>query len=217
MRYEGRNEATLKIEIYEHSNSRNAFGIYSNEKPLESTWKNIGAQAYLEEDILNFYKGNYYVKIMSNDIDDENVLVRAAEFVAGKLEGTEAPPELIKMFPGDGKIQNSERYINKNFLGYASLGEAFTADYEVGENYFKLFIIRKESDDDCIKMLKEYASSINLNSENIKKGKFTIEDPYQGMMQICICNSMILGILDLKDAELSKKYMKLLVDSGNEN
>ncbi len=215
MRYEGGDEVTLKIEVYEHSNNLNAFGIYSNEKPLESTWLDIGGQAYLEEDILNFYKGSHYVKIMSNEIEDSNVLVKAGEYVAERLTGQTDPPEMSLRFPEHNKITNSERYINKNFLGYKSLSEAFTAEYEAGEHYFKLFIIEKKSQEDCIKMLSEYASSINLNSEEIKAGRITLEDPYQGKIQLFLEGNVILGILDLDEPELSEKYMLLLIDSVN--
>ena len=213
MRYEGEEDVTLKIEIYEHSSHKNAFGIYSNEKPLEGNWLDIGAQGYLEEDVLNFYKGKYYVKIMSNDIKDEDVLINAAEYVAGKLPGETAPPAMSLGFPAENKIKNSERYINKNFLGYKSLSEAFTAEYETGENYFKLFIIEKESADDCIKMLSDYTASINQNADVIKEGRVTIQDPYQGKIQLYLEGKMILGILDLDDAVLSEKYMKLLVET----
>ena len=52
-------------EIYQMADARNAFGIYSSERNINSTFKNIGEEGYIGfgGTALNFCSENYYVKI----------------------------------------------------------------------------------------------------------------------------------------------------------
>ena len=53
----------IKLEIYRHSDNTLAFGIYSTERSPSFRFMNLGAQGYIADGAINFFKGNYYVKI----------------------------------------------------------------------------------------------------------------------------------------------------------
>lgn len=209
IRYKGNADQSLRIEIYRHSNSANAFGIYSNERPLKGNWIDVGAQGYYENKILNFYKGKYYIKLMDYKIDNsEELLLIVAKKVAENLEGKNELPKLLESFPTDGKINYSGRYIHKNFLGYKSLSEAFTMDYVVDDKNFKMFIIQKSNVDACKEMLKDYFISIEIDGNNIQEGNLKVKDEYQGDISILWKANNVIGVLNSSDAELSDKYLK---------
>jgi len=209
VRYKGNTDQFLKIEIYRHSNSANAFGIYSNERPLKGNWIDVGAQGYYESKILNFYKGKYYIKLMGYKIDNiDELLLSVAKRVAENLEGSNELPKLLKSFPTKGKINYSGRYIHKNFLGYKSLTEAFTMDFEVEGKGFKMFIIHKSNDKVCKKMLEDYFASIKMDKNNIKEGNIKIIDAYQGEINILWLGNNVIGVLNCSDAMLSDKYLE---------
>ena len=209
IRYKGNADQSLRIEIYRHSNSANAFGIYSNERPLKGNWIDVGAQGYYENKILNFYKGKYYIKLMGYKIDNsEELLLSVAKKVAENLEGKNELPKLLESFPTDGKINYSGRYIHKNFLGYKSLSEAFTMDYVVEGKNLKMFIIQKSNVDACKKMLEDYFVSIKIDENNIQEGSLKVKDEYQGDISILWKANNVIGILNSSDAELSDKYLK---------
>ncbi len=211
IRYKGDADQFLKIEIYRHSNNSNAFGIYSNERPLKGNWIDIGAQGYYESKILNFYKGKYYIKLMGYKIDNiDELLLSVAKRVAENLEGNNELPKLLESFPKVGKINYSGRYIHKNFLGYKSLSEAFTMDYEVDGKDFKMFIIKKSNVDDCKKMLEDYFTSIKMDNTNINEGNIKIKDAYQGEIYILWQGNNVIGVLNNNDTQLSEKYLEAM-------
>ena len=68
--YESKPKQSITIDIYQHSDYRNGFGIYAQERPVTDDYLKIGVQGYYEKGILNFFKGKYYVKISSFDIEN---------------------------------------------------------------------------------------------------------------------------------------------------
>ena len=215
-RYRGENDQSLKIEIYKHSNASTGFGIYSSERPAEGNWVKIGDQGYFEKGILNFYKGRYYVKIMTYDIENsKDMLVNTASLVSEKLESGNELLTALEFFPDSGKQANSEKYIHKNFLGYESLSEAFTAGYDVDGEKFTMFLIKKMSNNNCKQMLFNYFNSINLDKEKIKEGGILIKDPYQGEISIIWQNKYVFGVINNSNIELSEKYLRNMSISLN--
>ena len=53
----------IRLEIYRHSDHIMAFGIYSTERSPSFKYMKLGSQGYKTESAINFFKGNYYVKI----------------------------------------------------------------------------------------------------------------------------------------------------------
>lgn len=209
VRYKGDADQFLKIEIYQHSNNANAFGIYSSERPLQGNWIDVGAQGYYESKILNFYKGKYYIKLMGYKIENiDEFLAHLAKIVADDLEGDNELPELLDAFPEADKINYSERYINKNFLGYESLSEVFTVDYKVEEKDFRMFLIQKNDVNICRKMLEDYFTSIKMEKEKIQEGNFQVNDPYQGELNLLWNDNIVIGVINCTDSQLSKKYLE---------
>lgn len=141
--YFNKNGASIIVEIYQHKTPLLAFGIYSQERPIEGNFLEIGAQAYIEPPILNFVIGNIYVKINGYDMGVKtfDVFQDLAKRIADNIGGKDSLPKILDCFPGEGKKQNSEKFISKNFLGYNFLHSGFTADYKVNNSTFKLFII----------------------------------------------------------------------------
>ena len=210
-RYRGENDQSLKIEIYKHSNASTGFGIYSSERPAEGNWVKIGDQGYFEKGILNFYKGRYYVKIMTYDIENsKDMLVNTASSVSEKLDCDKEILTVFELFPSERKKENSEKYIHKNFMGYETLSGVFTAEYEIEGNYFELFYIEKENDKICGEMLEEYFRSIKLDSIKFNKGKLLVKDPYQGDFNIIWNKNILIGAINYSDAKLAEKYLELM-------
>jgi len=100
----------IKIEVYRHSNPTTAFGIYSTERSPSFRFVNLGAQGYINEGIINFFKGNYYVKIRTYSKKEK--VLRAAETLATRtasmLEGDNEMPSGLNVFPSEGKKLNEE-------------------------------------------------------------------------------------------------------------
>ena len=87
--------------------------------------------------------GPCYVKISSYNTgaQDREILFAFAKKTAEDLGEKGKLPSLLTSFPLEGKVRNSEKFIAKNFLGYSFFHSAFTADYELHEKSFKMFVI----------------------------------------------------------------------------
>jgi len=180
--YENQDKNSFTVDVYNHHNNKNGFGIYSAEKPQKGDFVPVGAQGYYEKGILNFLKGAYYVKMSGYDLgdNDKQVLTTAAQAIAGALKGTVGFPTAASCFPDKGKQDNSERYVNQNFLGHSFLHSAFTADYEIDGRKFQLFIIESENTDGVEKILDSYLGFIKKKGLTIEENKnlYRFQDPY---------------------------------------
>lgn len=212
--YENENRS-ITVDIYQHSNPSTGFGIYSQEKPLEGNFLEIGTQGYHETGVLNFFKGPYYVKLTAFDLGEKDRfwLEKTARLLDNKLDGKPVFPEIISCFPERGKIKNSERYIFTNYLGHSFLNSAFVADYRPEERKFQIFIIQAGSTAEAETMVKSYLDF--LQSKNVKyriddQKIYRFQDPYyrsSGTMGFRRQNNIIWGFF-YDDENLFQSYME---------
>jgi hypothetical protein len=163
--YKDRDGNTITIEIYDQKTVENSFGIFSQERPYECEYIDIGAQATYMEGYLNFYQGRYYVKIAGYNLGakDRQYLTSAGKKVSGLLKEETTPPAMLMLFPEKTKVKNREEYIPKDFLGYSFFGKAFTAEYKDGDSAsYKLFIIETADRAALEKSIGEYKKTANI-------------------------------------------------------
>ena len=217
--YESKEKQSIIVDIYQHSNLNNTFGIYCQEKPLKGNFLNIGTQGYYEDGILNFFKGVYYVKLSSFDLGDKDrsILTSIAKKIEKELEGISCFPEPVKCLPQKEKIINSERYIAKNFLGYSFLNSAFVADYKVNDKKFRVFIIESYNNKKAKDMIDNYIKFIKDKeikpSEN--NGVYRFKDPYYksaGMMNIKRRKNYVWGLF-IDDPSACEFYLKKIEEN----
>jgi hypothetical protein len=210
--YSNAKKASVTIEVYHHKTPTDAFGIYSQERLPNANLLDVGAQAYIETNVLNFLAGPYYVKISSFNTgpDDREVLIGFARKVSSTLGEKGILPSILSSFPEEGKKKNSEKFIRKNFLGYSFLHSAFTADYELSGMKFKLFVIGGLEQEDCRLMIQRYLRETGSTAKDAVEGRYLLADRYNGKIDLCWKGRNIWGILNVNDASLRSKYLKLL-------
>jgi hypothetical protein len=209
--YQNGKKASVTVDVYFHKTPTNAFGIYSQERLANANFIDVGAQGYVESNVLNFLTGPYYVKISSYNTgaEDQEILLTFAKKVTESLGEKGSLPSILSSFPEDGKKRNSEKFITKNFLGYSFLHSAFITDYEVSGKKFKLFVIEGVNQKDCRDMVQKYLQQTGNTKKNIVEGFYTISDPYHGEIEFYWKGKFICGALNLTDASLRSKYLKL--------
>ena len=62
-------DADITLDIYDMGNPLNAFGMYAAERSPSYHFLSLGAEGYVSDFILNFFQGEFYVKLsaFSND------------------------------------------------------------------------------------------------------------------------------------------------------
>ncbi len=208
--YANGKKVSVTVEIYHHKSPTLAFGIYSQERLSDANFLDIGAQGYIEPNVLNFVAGPYYVKINSfkTGPDDREILIAFAKKILETLGGRGELPSILSSFPEEGKKKNSEKFISKNFLGYSFLHSAFTADYEVSGTKFKLFVIEGLDRDDCRVMIQKYLHESGSPARDAAEGRYLIRDPHHGEIELRWQGAHLWGIVSLNDPDLRSKYLR---------
>ena len=133
----------IVVEIYQMADPVNTFGVYASERNPDSTFKEIGAEGYIGGTALNFWAGNYYVKMVvyqdSEDLQQE--MEKLAHAISRKIgvTGANALPELA-LFPTENQVQNSTRYLAKDVIGQTYFGYGFSATYKDSDRESQIVI-----------------------------------------------------------------------------
>jgi len=210
--YRRKKQASVLVEIYRHRTPAHAFGIYSQERPREGSYLDIGAQGYLEAPLLNFIVGEHYVKIngMGNPPASEAILETFSHTLVATLGGKTSLPDVLTCFPEELRQSNSEMFVARNFLGYGFLHSGYTAEYRLDDQTFRLFIIAGNNRQDCLQMVESYAEFTQY-SHVVEEGPLhTFTDPYHGEITLAWKGNYIWGALDLADSQRLSQYLTLI-------
>jgi len=200
----------IKLEIYRQSNNTMAFGIYSTERSPSFRFLNLGAQGYIADGSINFFKGNYYIKIRTYSKKEKTI--QAAESLAYKvsnmLEGESGMPSLLSQFPETGRKVNEETYINESVLGHKFLNKAYKAIYEIGSDIFSVYILERNSAEEAWKSAEAYLNSTGTEAVESESGKYALSDGYNGTVFLAWKDNKVVIISGLaKDqTEIADRY-----------
>ncbi len=211
-------KASITVEVYRHKSPTDAFGIYSQERLPDANYLEIGAQGYIDKNLLNFLSGCYYVKINSykTGAEDQEMLRAFANQVVENLGDKGGLPSILSSFPAEGKKSHSEKFIARNFLGYAFFHSAFTADYELSGKKFKLFLLDCGDKDVCKNILQKYFQQTKLAEMDVTEGRHTLTDLHHGLVDLYWRGKYVFGVLDLNEPDLRSEYLKLLEENLKE-
>lgn len=151
-------DASLTLEIYDMGLTKNAFGIFGAERYPENRAVAVGVQGYIEDEVLNFFAGRTYVKLLcfGAGAETETVLDRFARAVAANAGNRGGFPPLLAVFPRDGLIANSEKYVLRNFMGYEFLHGGYLADYEKDGKKYSCFLVEGDGEAEAKTMMSRY-------------------------------------------------------------
>ena len=200
----------IKLELYRQSDNTMAFGIYSTERSPSFRFMNLGSQGYSTDGSINFFKGNYYVKIRTYSKNEKTQ--RSAESLAlrisNSLTGDSKMPYVLSMFPETGKKVNEETYINESVLGHKFLNKAFKANYEIGTDNFSVFILENSSPEEAKKSVNAYLTSAGIETMESETGRYMLKDGYNGTIFLAWKDNLVVIISGLsKDqSEIADRY-----------
>ena len=190
-------ELEIKVEIYKHGSSADAFGIFSQERFADYHFIDLGVQGYLEKGALNFLSGIYYVKIstIQEGAAAQDALLLIAKAVDKHLKQNKAWPTMLATFPAGKKKAYSEQYVAKNFLGYSPLNGAYVTTYDDGYS-FKAFVMRFGTSEEAIKTLDRFIKALPKNAVRRETaGKQEIQDPNNGRIEVVLKDGFLFGVV----------------------
>jgi len=206
----------IKLEIYRHNDHIMAFGIYASERSPSYRFLNLGAQGYITGGVINFFTGNFYVKIRTHS--NKSKVLQSAESlavrVAAMLGGDTEMPSVLHQFPDEGRKPNEETYINESVLGHQFLNKAFKASYGAGNDNFDIFLMKFNDPKEASAVAQKYLATADIEPLQSENGKFVFTDGYNGNIFLAWNRDMVVIISGLaKDqSDIADKYTSAILE-----
>jgi len=206
----------IKLEIYRHSDHIMSFGIYASERSPSYRFLNLGAQGYITGGVINFFTGNFYVKIRTHS--NKSKVLQSAESlavrVAAMLGGDTEMPSVLYQFPDEGRKPNEETYINESVLGHQFLNKAFKASYGAGNDNFDILLMKFNNPKEASAVAQKYLATADLEPLQSDNGKFVFTDGYNGTIFLAWNRDMVVIISGLaKDqSDIADKYTSAILE-----
>jgi hypothetical protein len=160
------------IDVYDMSDSLNAFGIFSIETPNEERNKKIGSSSYFTPTMIYFWQDCFYIKIMSYDEtgQSQKIAQQIAETISEIIPSGGKQPKIFNLFPKENLIKNSERYTVRDVLGQSYFLNGFSASYANGETNYEIYILPSANKKITRENLIKYKNYIKDSGEIIETG-----------------------------------------------
>lgn len=202
----------IKAELYRFGDDARSFGMYSMERSPGYSFINIGVQGYAEEGVLNFYKGNYYVKLMthSGKTSTNEMMKVLAGRIAAVIEGSNSFPALLGLFPQEGLLENQEAYLLESVLGHDFLSGAFRASYVTEGKKFDIYLFECPDATTAVSYLQKLAGEAFTPDDPFK---YSFEDGYNGTLYLGQKGERIVIItgLDRESTGIADRYINRML------
>ena len=208
---------TYTVDVYELGSRLSAFGAFRQQREEEARDYAAGVEGAIIDYLAVFYKDKYYVEIipLSGGEDDLGAMKLLAGWVDGILPGVKELPPETALFPKEGLVPRSERYVDESLISYSFMGRGLTALYKSpGQTKeLRIFIGLAPDPDKARELFKGFEgkmtgpeSVIVGDAEGIK-GQL----PYRGLSVAAQIGSYIYGGMGVTD---EKKAITLLTAVG---
>lgn len=118
------------VDIYDMGSPLNAFGVYSSERSPDQRFVTIGAEGNATDFTLNFFQGQYYVKLSAfGGTSGDSIMKLLATTIEQHIGAGKMMPAGLSLLPREGLVPHSEKYVKRAPLGHAFLGPAYMASY----------------------------------------------------------------------------------------
>ncbi|MCC6398581.1 MAG: hypothetical protein IT282_16325 [Bacteroidetes bacterium] len=192
----------IRAEFYRHATRQDAYGMYSQERAQESAPVSYGVEACMDEGMLNFVSGRWYVKLSANEGDDivQRGMHRVAAAIDSALAQPHELPEGFALLPQAGRIRRSEQYIARDFLGYGFLKGAYVASYGSGDGC-RVFAIPHASAELANAALEAFLRVAPRADKGLADGVVRAEDPHHGHVNLVVRGNVLMGVVGCAGGE----------------
>lgn len=206
---------TVAVEIYDMGNLKNSFGIYSAERYPDNEFIPLGTQGYMEEETLNFLVGRFYVKLLCFDCEDRSSkwLREFSSGIVDRVEEKGGFPAILEVFPKEGLLPNTEKFILRNVMGYKFLHDGYVVSYKKENLSFDCFVIEAKNPEEATDMLEKYIEAKGEDSAQKISLGFRIKDRYYQNIYMAQVENVLCGVMKISDGfeKLGESYLEELL------
>ncbi len=192
-------EATMTVEIYDMGLPLNAFGIFSAERYPENRPVPVGDLGYIDGEALNFVAGRYYMKLLSYNLKEraEALLTEYARKIAAAIPEKGGLPTIFRVFPREDMVPRSEKFIEKNVLGFEFLRRGYLATYKVEGQEMDAVIVEAGSEQEAEGMLADllgFYTKDNASAEKTASG-IHLKNRYSQHLFLGRVRNLVCGVI----------------------
>jgi hypothetical protein len=209
-RYINTDSIEVKAELYRHASNEDAFGMYSQERDTGYNFIPMGAEGYLQQGVLNFITGSYYIKLSSfqTGIKTNDALLAIGKKLTEHLKQYNTMPKLFQVFPEVRRLPHTEQYVARNFLGYSFLNSAYVAAYKDSSG-FKIFVIDAAAQEKANAILADYLKALPKDAvTRLGPGTYQFQDPHIGELGVQVMNQFVYGVLNCSNRSTRDRVLK---------
>ncbi len=201
----------IRVEVYRHRSHADAFGIYAQERNPSYRFIDVGTQGYIEEGVVNFLAGTYYVKLTTHESGTEaqDALLLIAHAMDRHLAQPHGWPMPLRLFPERGRILNSETYIAESFLGYPELRSAYVAEYDSLSPY-KVYLLIGDASGRSPHPLNTLLRAVARDDARPvpESTVVRVDDPNNGPLYVIKVGVSVAGTLDCREEERARRVLE---------
>jgi len=177
----------ITLDVYNMGAQSNAFGIYAAESSPDYHFLPIGSEGYGTNEILNFFQGEFYVKLSAFSDKEKTgpVLERFARAVSQRIGPSEPMPEFLSLFPPQNLVSHSCKFVKKSPLGHDFLAPAIMAAYAFGDKQTSLVISRAPDAKGAVQKVEQLRSYFGRSGKvvpqpGLASGAFLGSNQFEG-------------------------------------
>ena len=204
-------DCSIIVDIYDMGEVNNAFGIYATGLYPDANFIKVGVQGYTGEGSIEFWKDRYYIKVTAYGEAPRlaESTLQLARAVAANIKAEAVMPQGTKMFPEQGLVPNSFKYMRQNGLGQSFIRHAFLADYKRKGKELQLLIAQYQKANEAREALEKFKTFVKkmgkIKSEDTDR--FIGEDPYYETIVVQRVGKFLLCTLRTTDTALARELL----------
>jgi hypothetical protein len=222
--YEHAAEAlSVVVEVYRMGRPQEAFGIFAAERTREDQSAEIGAGAFVGSNTLGFWQGSHYAKVTTFEDGPavEPLMLAMAREISSRLPDGPSKLRTLGLFPDDGLVSGSERFIPKNFLGQPYLAEVYRVDTVQSGQEFQLFIVEAATPTKAISHFESLAEFYLGRQPDVTSVDASTQPPLllvdgESKLVVFELGHRLAGAMGMQDIETGRKAAAALAASLSE-
>jgi hypothetical protein len=212
---------SITVDIYDMGSALGAFGMFTSKKDSTSPALGIGAESFGNDQVVVFYKSRFYVEIQARISDAANSAApkTAARIVAGRIPGSNARPDILKLFPAAGRVPGSENYLAGGILGHAFLPRGIVSDYQVNGALIRAHIVLFYGPAQAGAAFDEYKKYLGRSGEKItlREGfgekSFVAQEQYQKNIFAALVKNTMVCVAGLSNIQAGEQLVAEICSS----
>ena len=163
-RYTNPDGPPIVLDVFHMGSSEDAFGVFTHDQDGEPT--QIGQGGLYRPGWLSFWKDQFFISIYSEEetASAKRSVMELGKVVASLITAQGPKPRILMLLPVEGLQPRSIRYLhnhivlnyhfylsNENILNLGPHTDAALAEYQRGEEFARLLLVRYPNETQCAK------------------------------------------------------------------